>query len=199
MKVSNVSVSRSAAPPHCGQVVLRHSGSALIGDCTPMNFTSSGKTTGNWSSGTGTAPQSGQLNDRNRTAPVTLAADSPVTQAIIDFALTDFFSSSQDHGLLFGCSDCKTVKPFAVDGHAVSGIGFTFPLRRRCTVRKIGRSCTRGKIPVSLILSGHGHDGSGAVSHQYIVSDIQRHWFASKWIEQVGTGDDTTFVQATFH
>ena len=42
MKVSKVSVSRSAAPPHLGQVVLRHSGSALIGDWTPMNCTSSG-------------------------------------------------------------------------------------------------------------------------------------------------------------
>ena len=60
MKVSKVSVSRSAAPPHCGQVVLRHSGSALIGDCTPENATSSGSTTGNWSSGTGTAPHFAQ-------------------------------------------------------------------------------------------------------------------------------------------
>jgi hypothetical protein len=46
MNVSNVSVSRSAGPPHCGQVVLRQFGSALIGDCTPMNCTSSGSTTG---------------------------------------------------------------------------------------------------------------------------------------------------------
>src|SRR3546814_8507610 len=55
MKVSKVSVSRVAAPPHCGQTHLRHSGSALIGDFTPVNATSSGSTTGNWSSGTGTA------------------------------------------------------------------------------------------------------------------------------------------------
>jgi hypothetical protein len=60
MKVSKVSVSRSAAPPHCGHVVLRHSGSALIGDCIPVKATFSGNTTGNWSSGTGTAPHLSQ-------------------------------------------------------------------------------------------------------------------------------------------
>ena len=64
MKVSKVSVSRSAAPPHCGHVVLRHSGSALIGDCTTpeakASATSSGSTTGSWSSGTGSAPQAAQ-------------------------------------------------------------------------------------------------------------------------------------------
>ncbi len=60
MKVSKVSVSRSAAPPHCGQRVLRHSGSDLIGEATPLNSTSSGSTTGSWSSGTGTAPQASQ-------------------------------------------------------------------------------------------------------------------------------------------
>ena len=43
-------------PPQPGQVVLRHSGSALIGDFTPSSVTSSGSTTGRSDSGTGTAP-----------------------------------------------------------------------------------------------------------------------------------------------
>src|SRR3546814_1361388 len=59
MKVSKVSVSRSAGPSHCGQLVLRHCGSDLIGECTTPAFekasaTSSGSSTGSWSSGTGT-------------------------------------------------------------------------------------------------------------------------------------------------
>jgi len=60
MKVSKVSVSRSAGPPQSGQVVARHCGSVLIGEPVPLNSTSSGNTTGNWSSGTGTAPQASQ-------------------------------------------------------------------------------------------------------------------------------------------
>ena len=55
-----MSVSRSAAAPHSGQVHLRHSGSALIGEPVPVNCTFSGSTTGNWSSGTGTAPHVSQ-------------------------------------------------------------------------------------------------------------------------------------------
>src|SRR3546814_4747660 len=65
MKVSKVSVSRSAGPSHCGQLVLRHCGSDLIGECTTPAFekasaTSSGSSTGSWSSGTGTAPHFSQ-------------------------------------------------------------------------------------------------------------------------------------------
>jgi len=60
MKVSKVSVSRSAGPPQAGQVVLRQAGSALIGDCTPVKATSSGSSTGSCSSGTGTASHFGQ-------------------------------------------------------------------------------------------------------------------------------------------
>ena len=64
MKVSKVSVSRSAGLPHCGHDVRRHCGSDLIGECTSpeanASSTSSGSTTGSWSSGTGTAPQASQ-------------------------------------------------------------------------------------------------------------------------------------------
>src|SRR3546814_10517568 len=63
--LSKVSVSRVAAPPHCGQTHLRHSGSALIGDFTPVNATSSGSTTGNWSSGTGTASHLSQRSEEH--------------------------------------------------------------------------------------------------------------------------------------
>lgn len=60
MKVSKVSVSRSAGPPQSGQVVWRQVGSVLIGEPVPANSTFSGSTTGNWSSGTGTAPHLAQ-------------------------------------------------------------------------------------------------------------------------------------------
>src|SRR5450631_3432285 len=60
-KVSMVSVSRVAGPPHTGQVVWRNSGLVANGD-SPVgrNSTSSGASTGNWSVGTGTMPWSEQ-------------------------------------------------------------------------------------------------------------------------------------------
>ena len=62
-KVSIVSVSRSAAPPHFGQSTFTQSAAAASGD-TPCGCRSaprrSGSTTGSWSSGTGTSPHDGQ-------------------------------------------------------------------------------------------------------------------------------------------
>ena len=59
--VSIVSVSRTAGPPQMGQVVFRKPSWKRSGD-SPVgrNSTSSGATIGNCSSGTGTAPWSGQ-------------------------------------------------------------------------------------------------------------------------------------------
>ena len=57
MKVSMVSVSRSASPPHSGQVVKRQVGCSFSG-LSPVgrHSTSSGSSTGSWSSGTGCQP-----------------------------------------------------------------------------------------------------------------------------------------------
>ena len=61
MKVSMVSVSRSAAAPQLGQAVWRQVGWNLRG-LSPVgrHSTSSGNSIGSSSSGTGTAPQLGQ-------------------------------------------------------------------------------------------------------------------------------------------
>ena len=60
-KVSMVSVSRSAGPPQIGQVVRRKPSLEASGDCpVGSNSTSSGASTGSWSSGTGTTPWTGQ-------------------------------------------------------------------------------------------------------------------------------------------
>ena len=61
MKVSKVSVSRSAGPPHFGQVVFLNESIFLIGEPMPSNSTSSGSTTGKSDSGTGRLPHFSQL------------------------------------------------------------------------------------------------------------------------------------------
>ena len=59
--VSMVSVSRVAGPPHTGHLVFRNSALVASGE-RPVgrNSTSSGASTGSWSTGTGTMPCSGQ-------------------------------------------------------------------------------------------------------------------------------------------
>ena len=60
MKVSNVSVSRRAGAPQRGQATCFQVGWWSSGLPGVSNYTSSGSTTGSWSSGTGTAPQPAQ-------------------------------------------------------------------------------------------------------------------------------------------
>jgi hypothetical protein len=55
-----VSVSRRALAPHFGQAQSRKSARLLSGLPEPSGTQSSGSTTGNWSSGTGTVPQLSQ-------------------------------------------------------------------------------------------------------------------------------------------
>jgi hypothetical protein len=61
MKVSIVSVSRRAGPPHFGQVVFTNAASDLSGLLPlPGVVDVSGSRTGSWSSGTGTMPSVSQ-------------------------------------------------------------------------------------------------------------------------------------------
>ena len=61
MKVSIVSVSRCAGPPHLGHVVCKKLSDVANGDTAPdSNVTSSGKRTGNSSSGTSCSPHFSQ-------------------------------------------------------------------------------------------------------------------------------------------
>ncbi len=55
-----VSVSRRAGLPHCGQGQFKNSGCLLSGLPEPSGTRCSGSTTGNCSSGTGTAPHAAQ-------------------------------------------------------------------------------------------------------------------------------------------
>ena len=60
--MSIVSVSRRAGPPQRGQSTLTQASEVARGD-RPLgrkSVTSSGSSTGSWSSGTGTSPQAGQ-------------------------------------------------------------------------------------------------------------------------------------------
>ena len=90
MKVSMVSASRRAGPPHCGQVVCMKVSLVVSGDSpAPVNLHI-------------LRQQHRQLivrhrhdaaflaiEHRDRRAPVALAADAPVAQAVVDGALPD--------------------------------------------------------------------------------------------------------------
>ena len=60
-KVSIVSVSRLAGPPHIGHLTLTNSGTCASGESPrPLNVVTLGSATGSWSYGTGTTPSFSQ-------------------------------------------------------------------------------------------------------------------------------------------
>ena len=52
-----------------------------------------------------------------------------------------------------------------------------------------------GKLPVAGIVSGHGHDGAGAVTHQYKVGHPERNFFAAYRVY----GGDANWHALLFH
>ena len=86
MNVSIVSVSRRAGPPHCGQSTFRNASSRVSG-LSPLPLVVDGLGQQHRQlrpPGTGTMPQSLAVDDRDRRAPVALAADQPVAQPVGD-------------------------------------------------------------------------------------------------------------------
>ncbi len=55
-----------------------------------------------------------------------------------------------------------------------------------------------GEIPVTLILSGHGHNRAGAISHQDVIGNVQRYRFTGEWVEKKRAGVDPAFIQGAF-
>ena len=180
-KVSMVSVSRAAGPPQIGQVVCRKPSWSCSGD-SPVgrNSTSSGASTGSWSSGTGTMPCVGAVDDRDRAAPEALARQQPVAQAVVDRAPRRCpapRASRWPWRLAVGLAE--PVEPLAVDGRARRPCTPRPPSPSGgCTVRTIGQVVGLGEVPVALVLAGHGHDRPGAVAHQHVVGEVDRHRLA---------------------
>ena len=142
MKVSMVSVSRTAGLPHSGQVVCFQVGCNFNG-LSPVGFhsTSSGSSTGSWSSGTGYSPMLGAVNHGDRRAPIALAADQPIAQAIIDCSLANPLLFQPLRHLGFGDIAWRTAKLTRMDHRAI--------------IRMIQ------SIPVELTAPQHFHQGTG--------------------------------------
>ena len=89
-KVSIVSVSRRAAPPHFGHLHLEERGRLVERIAGAVRHAGPrAARTGSCSSGTGTSPHVGAMDDRDRAAPVALARDAPVAQAPLHLLLAE--------------------------------------------------------------------------------------------------------------
>ncbi len=177
-KVSSVSVSRSAAPPHSGR------GDVLPGRVAQQRVAGGGEVDvlgqhdrelrlGHRHHAAG-----GAVNERDRRAPVALAADAPVAQAPYGLALAPAFGFGADDDRRLGLGHGHPVDEARVDQHPVAGVGLG---QRRVGLGRRGgdhahdrQPVLGGEIEVALVVPGHRHDRAGAVIHQHEVGDVDR-------------------------
>ena len=138
-------------------------------------------------------PVRGAIDDREGRAPVALAADQPVAQAVDDLGLgRAALGQLRDDGLA-ALVRGQVVEGAAVDqtlvrgvgdvriGHRVVGVGAG---RRDDTPDGQAELLGEGEVP--LVVGGHGHDRAGAVAGQHVVGDEDRDALAVDRIDGLG-------------
>ena len=199
MNVSMVSVSRRAAPPHCGHFTLTNSGTFSSGE----------------------RPVAGDLDarrqhhrqlllrhrhhaalravdHRDRRAPVALPRDAPVLDAVRDGAPCRspsrsayavirrarlFARRGRDHSPEF------STMPYSVNGSFMPAPRASSPSTGRITGR-IGDAVLAAEFEIALVVRRHRHDGARAVAHQHEVADPDRHLLAAERIDGVVPGEE---------
>ena len=131
------------------------------------------------------------MDERDRRAPIALAADAPIAQAVLRLALAPaFLFGAGDHRRL-GLGHHHAIEEARVDADAVArlglageglvGVGGTGGHHADDGQRIFG-----GEIEVALVVPGHRHDRAGAVVHQHEVGDVHGQGRAG---ERVARGD----------
>ena len=115
------------------------------------------------------------VHDGDRRAPVALAADAPVAQAIVDLGAPDALGDEPVDGLPHGVGDTESVEEARVDLDPVTRVRLCLlPVRRPLHRRHDGQPVLHGEVPVALVLPGDRHDRAGAIAHQHVVGEEER-------------------------
>ena len=147
------------------------------------------------------------VQDRNRRAPVALARDAPVVEAVVHpgFGEPALSQPVNDLRRAFGrqeAAELAGVDQALVLGMLHEGLLAEIQLdgRRVChTVEHVGRSHDRqdlqpelaGEFEVPLIVPGDGHDRASAVLHQDVVGDPHRDVLSGRRIHRVTAREHT--------
>ena len=124
--------------------------------------------------------------ERDRFAPVTLAAKHPVAQLVIHLPRADALLLQPGDHLLLGLLHLKAVQEPGVDHPAGFAIGkrFLFHVAACYNLddRQVERLCKR---IVARIVRRHGHDRARAVGHEHIIGNPDRDFPARGRVDGV--------------
>ncbi len=148
----------------------------------------------------------GGKHGRNGRAPVALAADQPVAQAVVDrLRPAAALGQPVGHrangriGKALGRRHRRAVEQGAVDHHPRPnvGLGHRRPVQRlalRLDDRDDVQAVLAGEVEVALVVGGHGHDRSRAVGAQHVVGDPDGNTRAVDRVNGVAAGEDARLL-----
>src|SRR5476649_440928 len=123
------------------------------------------------------------VDDRNRAAPVALAADAPVAQAELGARGTEVFLDQRDFHGIEGAFEVEAVELAGVDQRTVFAVS-VLPWRR-VGVASTGahyrfdwQVVLGGELEITFVVRRYSHDCAIAVVHQHVVGDPHRQFFA---------------------
>ncbi len=183
-----MSVSRVAGPPHFGQVAARK-------PSRRRELHVVGQQDRQFLLGHRLGAVLGAVHHRDRAAPVALAGDQPVPQAVVDLGVAQPPLHQPGGGGRLGLGDVHPVEKAAVDLAAGPGVH-----RLRPALRAFGRLDHRqlvdeGEVEVALVFAGDGHDGARPVGAEHVVGEVQRDLGAVERVDGVGAGEDAPLLE----
>ena len=175
-----MSVSRRAGPPHCGQrrvhpvLGRRQRGAALRPVVLDVGQQDRQVLLRHRHQAAAIA-----VDHRDRRAPVALAGEQPVAQAVVDRPVPAPLLVEPVDDRVLGLDRRHAGEVARVDEHLALGVlGVGLPVgdgavggRDDLADREVERL---REVVVALVVGGHGHDRAGAVLHQHVVGDEHR-------------------------
>ena len=194
-----VSVSRRALAPHRGQSTARKASSLSSGLPLPSGTRSTGSTTGNCSSGTGTVPQLAAMNHRNRAAPVALPRNPPIAQPPGGALLAQARALQIRRDGIDGGLKLQAVVHARIDAASMLGIPGRPCVQGIFAARHVDDRLDRqmiffGEFEIPLIVRRHAHDRAVAVAHEHIVAHPHRHRLAADGMAHRQAGRHALFL-----
>ena len=140
-------------------------------------------------------------DDRERLAPVALAAEKPVAQFVIDGLLAQPLCLQPGGDLLLGFGGGQAGEEIAgIDADAVvdEADAIPVPCGRLATTWTDGQVEFRGELQIALVVRGHGHDRAGAVAGQDVIGDPDGNLLAVDRVDAHSAGEDAGFFLRQF-
>ena len=130
--------------------------------------------------------------NRERLAPIALAAEDSVTQAVVCLSFTNAEAFKLLNHAEDSVFDCQSVEELGVYQHSIFSIERLCPFGHighflagfcnHLNDRKLEMSC---EGEVAAIVGRHCHDSAGAVTHEHIVGDPDRNLGAVERVDGV--------------